>query len=48
MADQLAVRETVIPGFYEIDLVLHGDQRGWFKENYLSESEDGSHGLASL
>jgi dTDP-4-dehydrorhamnose 3,5-epimerase len=34
MADQLAVRETVIPGFYEIDLVLHGDQRGWFKENY--------------
>jgi dTDP-4-dehydrorhamnose 3,5-epimerase len=34
MADQLAVRETIIPGFYEIDLVLHGDQRGWFKENY--------------
>jgi dTDP-4-dehydrorhamnose 3,5-epimerase len=34
MADQLAVREKVIPGFYEIDLVLHGDQRGWFKENY--------------
>ena len=30
----LAVRETVIPGFYEIDLVLHGDARGWFKENY--------------
>jgi dTDP-4-dehydrorhamnose 3,5-epimerase len=31
---ELAVNETVIPGFYEIDLVLHGDNRGWFKENY--------------
>lgn len=30
----LAVRETTIPGFFEIDLVLHGDNRGWFKENY--------------
>jgi dTDP-4-dehydrorhamnose 3,5-epimerase len=36
MAD-LAVRETIIPGFYEIDLVLHGDNRGWFKENYQKE-----------
>lgn len=34
MADDLAVRETVIPGLFEIDLVLHGDNRGWFKENY--------------
>lgn len=34
MADDLAVRETVIPGLFEIDLVLHGDARGWFKENY--------------
>lgn len=33
MAD-LAVRETEIPGFYIVDLVLHGDSRGWFKENY--------------
>lgn len=33
----LAVRETVIPGFYEIDLVVHGDNRGWFKENYQRE-----------
>jgi dTDP-4-dehydrorhamnose 3,5-epimerase len=31
---ELKVTETVIPGFYEIDLVLHGDNRGWFKENY--------------
>lgn len=35
--DQLAVRETDIPGFYEIDLVLHGDSRGWFKENYQKQ-----------
>jgi dTDP-4-dehydrorhamnose 3,5-epimerase len=33
MAD-LAVRETEIPGFFVVDLVLHGDNRGWFKENY--------------
>jgi len=33
MAD-LAVRETSIPGMFEVDLVLHGDSRGWFKENY--------------
>ncbi len=23
-----------IPGFYVVDLVVNGDQRGWFKENY--------------
>lgn len=34
MSQELAVRETIIPGFYEIDLVVHGDNRGWFKENY--------------
>lgn len=34
MADKLAIRETAIPGLFEIDLVLHGDNRGWFKENY--------------
>lgn len=33
-ANELAVRATSIPGFYEIDLVVHGDNRGWFKENY--------------
>lgn len=37
MANELAVRETNIPGFYEIDLALHGDNRGWFKENYQKE-----------
>ncbi|GAC1387374.1 MAG: hypothetical protein NVS1B7_1470 [Candidatus Saccharimonadales bacterium] len=37
MTEQLAVRETVIPGFYIVDLVLHGDNRGWFKESYQRE-----------
>ena len=37
MAGQLAVRQSVIPGLYVIDLVLHGDNRGWFKENYQRE-----------
>jgi dTDP-4-dehydrorhamnose 3,5-epimerase len=31
---ELAVRETIIPGLFEIDLDLKGDKRGWFKENY--------------
>jgi dTDP-4-dehydrorhamnose 3,5-epimerase len=30
----LKVTESVIPGLYEIDLVVPGDNRGWFKENY--------------
>lgn len=34
---QLRVEETDIIGFYVIDLVVHGDSRGWFKENYQSE-----------
>jgi dTDP-4-dehydrorhamnose 3,5-epimerase len=33
----LRVRETALPGFYTIDLVVHGDQRGWFKENYQAD-----------
>lgn len=33
----LAVRETEIPGLFVIDLVLNGDNRGWFKENYQRE-----------
>ncbi|MDL2363305.1 MAG: dTDP-4-dehydrorhamnose 3,5-epimerase [Patescibacteria group bacterium] len=37
MSNELAVHETAIPGFYEIDLVVHGDSRGWFKENYQLE-----------
>lgn len=37
MTKQLAVTETNIPGLYVIDLTLHGDNRGWFKENYQKE-----------
>lgn len=33
MAD-LSVEETNIPGFYIVTLPLHGDNRGWFKENH--------------
>lgn len=33
----LKVTETVIPGLFEIDLVVRGDNRGWFKENYQLE-----------
>jgi dTDP-4-dehydrorhamnose 3,5-epimerase len=32
--NELSVRETNIPGFFEIDLIVNGDKRGWFKENY--------------
>lgn len=31
---ELQVTESAIPGLYVINLVLHGDNRGWFKENY--------------
>lgn len=32
---ELQVHEiTEIPGFYVVDLEVHGDNRGWFKENY--------------
>ncbi|MBW3568510.1 dTDP-4-dehydrorhamnose 3,5-epimerase family protein [Candidatus Parcubacteria bacterium] len=31
---ELKVQETDIPGLFVVDLVLHGDSRGWFKENY--------------
>lgn len=33
----LAVRELSIPGLFEVDLVVHGDERGWLKENYQRE-----------
>ena len=31
---ELAVRTTPIPGLLVIDLPVHGDARGWFKENW--------------
>lgn len=35
--DELRVKETSIPGLLEIDLILHGDDRGWFKESFQRE-----------
>ncbi|SDR81087.1 sugar nucleotide-binding protein [Agrococcus carbonis] len=34
---QLGVRETPIPGLVVVDLAVHGDSRGWFKENWQRE-----------
>ena len=34
---QLAVHETPIPGVLLFDLPVHGDNRGWFKENWQRE-----------
>lgn len=34
---KLAVHQTEIPGLLEFDLAVHGDNRGWFKENYQQE-----------
>lgn len=33
----LAVTETPIPGLVVLDLPVHGDSRGWFKENWQRE-----------
>ena len=30
----LRVEEAAIPGFFVVHLAVHGDNRGWFKENY--------------
>ncbi len=35
--NELTVTETPIPGFYVVRLPVHGDNRGWFKENYQKE-----------
>ncbi len=37
MSSELTVKPTAIPGLLVIDLVVHGDSRGWFKENYQKE-----------
>jgi len=34
VTDALAVHETAIPGLLVVDLPVHGDERGWFKESY--------------
>lgn len=35
--NELTVEEAPIPGFYIVKLPVHGDNRGWFKENYQKE-----------
>jgi dTDP-4-dehydrorhamnose 3,5-epimerase len=30
----ITVKDTSIPGLLEIELVVHGDERGWFKESF--------------
>lgn len=37
VAKELAIRETSIPGLVLVDLPVHGDNRGWFKENWQRE-----------
>ncbi len=34
---ELSVQEAPIPGFFVVTLPVHGDNRGWFKENYQKE-----------
>ncbi len=34
---QLKITETTIPGLVVLDLPVHGDNRGWFKENWQRE-----------
>jgi len=34
VAESLQVEETTIPGLLRVDLVLHEDGRGWFKEGF--------------
>jgi dTDP-4-dehydrorhamnose 3,5-epimerase len=35
--NDLTVEQAPIPGFYVVKLPVHGDNRGWFKENYQKE-----------
>ncbi len=37
MSKELVVRESPIPGLFIVGLEVHGDSRGWFKENYQKE-----------
>lgn len=39
--NELKVEKTVIPGFFAVQLAVHGDNRGWFKENYQKEKMEG-------
>lgn len=35
--NELTVTESPIPGLFVVKLPVHGDNRGWFKENYQKE-----------
>lgn len=35
--NELSVTEASIPGVYIVKLPVHGDNRGWFKENYQKQ-----------
>lgn len=35
--NELTVSESPIPGLFVVKLPVHGDNRGWFKENYQKE-----------
>lgn len=35
--NELDVAESPIPGLFVVKLPVHGDNRGWFKENYQKE-----------
>ncbi|MRJ99904.1 sugar nucleotide-binding protein [Aeromicrobium sp. S22] len=37
MSTDLTIHETSIPGVLLLDLPVHGDNRGWFKENWQRE-----------
>jgi dTDP-4-dehydrorhamnose 3,5-epimerase len=37
LVSELQLHTTDIPGLFVLDLPLHGDNRGWFKENYQKE-----------
>ncbi len=37
MSGALKVAESPIPGLFVVNLIVHGDNRGWFKENYQKE-----------
>lgn len=37
MSNELTIETTSIPGLYIVHLPVHGDNRGWFKENWQRE-----------
>ena len=46
--NELTVTESSIPGLFVIKLPVHGDNRGWFKENYQKEKMEAFQRLERL